>query len=69
MKYGLSGKLALKSAEFDPKGNINYLISQNFVDQRNLEMKLQKSFIALSEEIDGLKDPLHDIIQDIDKDR
>jgi hypothetical protein len=34
-----------------------------------LEMKLQKSFIALSEEIDGLKDPLHDIIQDIDKDR
>jgi outer membrane protein TolC len=35
--------LALKSAEFDPKGNINYLISQNFVDQRNLEMKLQKS--------------------------
>ena len=35
--------LALKSAEFDPKGNINYLISQNFVDQRDLEMKLQKS--------------------------
>ncbi|MFZ4105700.1 TolC family protein [Flavobacterium sp.] len=35
--------LALKSSEFDPKGNINYLISQNFVDQRNLEMKLQKS--------------------------
>ena len=35
--------LALKSTEFDPKGNINYLISQNFVDQRNLEMKLQKS--------------------------
>ena len=35
--------LALKTSEFDPKGNINYLISQNFVDQRNLEMKLQKS--------------------------
>jgi outer membrane protein TolC len=33
----------LKTSEFDPKGNINYLISQNFVDQRNLEMKLQKS--------------------------
>ena len=35
--------LALKTSEFDPKGNINYIISQNFVDQRNLEMKLQKS--------------------------
>ncbi len=35
--------LALKPVEFDPKGNINYIISQNFVDQRNLEMKLQKS--------------------------
>jgi outer membrane protein TolC len=35
--------LSLKAAEFDPKGNINYKISQNFVDQRNLEMKLQKS--------------------------
>jgi len=35
--------LALKNGEFDPKGNINYIISQNFVDQRNLEMKLQKS--------------------------
>ena len=35
--------LALKSSEFDPKGNINYLISQNFVDQRNLELKLQRS--------------------------
>jgi outer membrane protein len=35
--------LTLKSTEFDPSGNINYLISQNFVDQRNLELKLQKS--------------------------
>ena len=35
--------LALKSDAFDPKGNINYLISQNFVDQRNLELKLQRS--------------------------
>jgi outer membrane protein len=35
--------LTLKSTEFDPSRNINYLISQNFVDQRNLELKLQKS--------------------------
>ena len=35
--------LALKTSEFNPAGNINYVISQNFVDQRNLELKLQKS--------------------------
>jgi len=27
-----------------------------------LELKLNKSLIVLSEEIDGLKEPLHDII-------
>ncbi|MEC4004111.1 TolC family protein [Flavobacterium sp. SUN052] len=35
--------LALKTSTFNPSGNINYLISQNFVDQRNLELKLQRS--------------------------
>jgi hypothetical protein len=34
-----------------------------------LEMKLNKSLIVLSEEIDGLKEPLRDIIQDIDRER
>ena len=35
--------LALKSSEFNAYSNINYMISQNFVEQRNLELKLQKS--------------------------
>ncbi len=35
--------LALKSPDFNVSSNINYIISQNFVDQRNLELKLQKS--------------------------
>ena len=35
--------LALKSSEFNASSNINYMISQNFVEQRNLELKLQKS--------------------------
>lgn len=34
-----------------------------------LEMKLNKSLLVLSEEIDGLKEPLRDIIQDIDRER
>jgi outer membrane protein TolC len=42
-KLELLAKNNLDLALFDPKGNINYIISQNFVDQRNLEMKLQKS--------------------------
>lgn len=36
---------------------------------RNLETKLNKSLVILSEEIDGLKEPLHDVIQDLDKER
>lgn len=36
---------------------------------QSLESKLNKSLVVLSEEIDGLKEPLHDIIQDIDKER
>jgi outer membrane protein TolC len=35
--------LALKNTEFSASSNINYIISQNFVDQRSLELKLQKS--------------------------
>lgn len=35
--------LALKSNEFNASSNINFIISQNFVDQRSLELKLQKS--------------------------
>jgi len=35
--------LSFKNLEFDASSNINYMISQNFVDQRNLELKLQKS--------------------------
>ncbi len=35
--------LALKSSEFNASSNINYIITQNFVDQRSLELKLQKS--------------------------
>lgn len=34
-----------------------------------LEIKLNRSLIVLSSEIDGLKEPLNDIIQDIDKER
>jgi hypothetical protein len=34
-----------------------------------LEVKLNKSLVLLSEEIDNLKEPLRDIIQDIDKER
>jgi outer membrane protein TolC len=35
--------LSFKNLEFDASSNINYMISQNFVDQRSLELKLQKS--------------------------
>jgi outer membrane protein len=35
--------LALKSNEFNASSTINFIISQNFVDQRSLELKLQKS--------------------------
>lgn len=35
--------LALKTSEFNASNNINYVITQNFVDQRNLELKLEKS--------------------------
>jgi hypothetical protein len=34
-----------------------------------IEVKLNKSLVLLSEEIDNLKEPLRDIIQDIDKER
>jgi hypothetical protein len=33
--------LALKSTDFNATSNINYVITQNFVEQRNLEMKLE----------------------------
>lgn len=35
--------LALQSSDFNAKSNINYTIAQNFVDQRSLELKLEKS--------------------------
>lgn len=35
--------LALTGTEFEVTNSINYIISQNFVDQRSLELKLQKS--------------------------
>jgi outer membrane protein TolC len=35
--------LALKSTDFNATSNINYVITKNFVEQRNLEMKLEKS--------------------------
>lgn len=35
--------LALKSTDFNAANNINYVITKNFVEQRNLEMKLEKS--------------------------
>jgi outer membrane protein len=35
--------LALKNRDFKVSNNINYIITQNFVEQRNLEMKLEKS--------------------------
>jgi outer membrane protein len=35
--------LAMKNSDFNPTGNINYSITQNFVEQRNLELKLEKS--------------------------
>jgi outer membrane protein len=35
--------LALKSTDFNATSNINYVITQNFVEQRNLEVKLEKS--------------------------
>lgn len=35
--------LAFTSNDFDAKSNINYLISDNFVQQRSLELKLQRS--------------------------
>ena len=34
-----------------------------------LDFKLKKSLVVMSEEIDALKLPLHDILQDIDKER
>ena len=34
-----------------------------------IEVKLNKSLVLLSEEIDNLKEPLRDIIQDIDNER
>lgn len=36
---------------------------------KGLELKLNRSLIVLSQEIDGLKEPLKDILQDIDKER
>ena len=36
---------------------------------KSLEVKLQKSLHILSEEIDGLKEPLLDVVQDIDRER
>ena len=35
--------LAFTNSDFEVKNNINYLIATNFVDQRSLELKLQKS--------------------------
>ncbi|HCQ13497.1 TolC family protein [Flavobacterium sp.] len=35
--------LALKSTDFNATSNINYVITQNFMEQRNLEVKLEKS--------------------------
>ncbi len=35
--------LSFSATEFNVKSNVNYAISSNFVDQRNLELKLQKS--------------------------
>ena len=35
--------LALSTNNFEVKNNINYVISHNFVEQKNLELKLQKS--------------------------
>lgn len=34
---------ALSTPEFEAENNINYIIADNFVQQRNLELKLQKS--------------------------
>jgi len=34
-----------------------------------IDVKLNKSLVVLSEEIDQLKEPLVDILQDIDKER
>lgn len=36
---------------------------------QGLEVKLNRSLVVLSCEIDGLKEPLSDILQDIDKER
>ena len=35
--------VSLKDTDFDAKKNINYIIAENFVSQRSLELKLQKS--------------------------
>jgi outer membrane protein len=35
--------LALQNSDFNAAGNINYVITQNFVAQRSLELKLEKS--------------------------
>ena len=34
-----------------------------------IELKLNKSYLLLTTELDGLKDPLTDLLQDIDKQR
>jgi outer membrane protein TolC len=35
--------LAIQNSDFNASGNINYIITQNFVEQRSLELKLEKS--------------------------
>lgn len=35
--------LALQTSDFNAKSNINYTIAENFVNQRNLELKLERS--------------------------
>ena len=35
--------LAIQNSDFKASGNINYIITQNFVEQRSLELKLEKS--------------------------
>ena len=37
------------------KSNVNYAISSNFVDQRNLELKLQKSKTSTFKAVEGLR--------------
>lgn len=40
---GSNVDLAISQGEFNVKSNIDYLIAQNFTEQRSLELKLQKS--------------------------